>query len=47
MRPASLVVDPGSKFKGNVTKLMNSHNVNIQRSQVGNHRAQAFVERAN
>ena len=32
---------------GRVTSLMNKHNVIIQRSEAGNHRAQAFVERAN
>ena len=32
---------------GEVTKLMEKHNVTIQRSEAGNHRAQAFVERAN
>ena len=32
---------------GYVTKLMERHNVKIQRSEAGNHRAQAFVERAN
>ena len=32
---------------GRVTSLMKRHNVIIQRSEAGNHRAQAFVERAN
>ena len=32
---------------GHVTKLMDQHNVKIQRSEAKNHRAQAFVERAN
>ena len=41
------MVDPGKEFMGEVTKLMNYHNVKIQRSEAGNHRAQAFVERAN
>ena len=45
--PKTLIVDPGREFMGDVTKLMNRHNVNIQRSEAGNHRAQAFVERAN
>ena len=45
--PKTLIVDPGKEFMGYVTKLMNSHNVKIQRSEAGNHRAQAFVERAN
>ena len=45
--PKTLIVGPGREFMGEVTKLMNYHNVNIQRSEAGNHRAQAFVERAN
>ena len=45
--PKTLIVDPGREFMGDVTKLMNIHNVTIQRSEAGNHRAQAFVERAN
>ena len=45
--PKTLMVDPGKEFMGNVTHLMNKHQVNIQRSEAGNHRAQAFVERAN
>ena len=45
--PKRLIVDPGKEFMGHLTKLMNSHNVKIQRSEAGNHRAQAFVERAN
>ena len=32
---------------GSVTKLMEQHGVSIQRGQAGNHRSQAFVERAN
>ena len=45
--PKTLIVDPGKEFMGDVTKLMEKHNVTIQRSEAGNHRAQAFVERAN
>ena len=45
--PQTLVVDPGSEFKGAVAKTMNSRGTTIQRSEAGNHRAQAFVERAN
>ena len=41
------MVDPGKEFMGEVSKLMNYHNVRIQRSEAGNHRAQAFVENAN
>ena len=42
-----LMVDSGREFMGNVTRLMNHHGVDIQRGQAGNHRSQAFVERAN
>ena len=45
--PQTLVVDPGSEFKGAVAKTMSSRGTTIQRSEAGNHRAQAFVERAN
>ena len=45
--PGVLVVDPGREFMGSVTKLMEQHRVSIQRSIAGNHRSQAFVERAN
>ena len=45
--PKTLMVDPGKEFMGEVSKLMNYHNVKIQRGEAGNHRAQAFVERAN
>ena len=45
--PGVLVVDSGREFMGSVTKLMEQHGVSIQRGQAGNHRSQAFVERAN
>ena len=45
--PKTLIVDPGKEFMGSVTRLMSRYNVKIQRSEAGNHRAQAFVERAN
>ena len=45
--PKRIMVDPGKEFMGYVTRLMERHNVKIQRSEAGNHRAQAFVERAN
>ena len=41
------MVDPGREFFGNVVTLMDKHKVKFQRSEAGNHRAQAFVERAN
>ena len=45
--PKTLMVDPGKEFMGEVSKLMNYHRVRIQRSEAGNHIAQAFVENAN
>ena len=42
--PHTLIVDPGKEFMGDVTKLMEKHNVRIQRSEAKNHRAQAVVE---
>ena len=45
--PVRIIIDPGKEFMGHVTSLMKRHNVVIQRSEAGNHRAQAFVERAN
>ena len=45
--PARIIIDPGKEFMGHVTSLMKRHNVIIERSEAGNLRAQAFVERAN
>ena len=45
--PGVLMVDSGREFMGNVSTLMEKHGVKIQRGQAGNHRSQAFVERAN
>ena len=45
--PGVLVVDSGREFMGSVSKLMEKHKVKMQRGQAGNHRSQAFVERAN
>ena len=45
--PVRIIIDPGKEFMGHVTSLMKRHSVIIQRSEAGNHRAQAFVERAN
>ena len=41
--PHTLIIDPGTEFMGDVTKIMKKHNGTIQRSEAGNHRAQAFV----
>ena len=45
--PKVIKVDPGKEFMGKVNELMQNHNVTIQRGEVGNHRAQAIVERFN
>ena len=45
--PERMIVDPGREFMGDVTVILKRHNVVVQRSEAGNHRAQAFVERAN
>ena len=45
--PQELIVDPGTEFKGSVTKLFEKNGTLIKRSEAGNHRAQAFVESAN
>ena len=45
--PNRIIVDPGKEFMGHVMRLMERKGVKIQRSEAGNHRAQAFVERAN
>ena len=45
--PDSVIVDPGREFMGSVTKIMKQRDVTIQRGLAGNHRSQAFVERAN
>ena len=45
--PRIPIVDPGTEFKGEVTKLMKDHDVHIQQSEAKTHRAQALVERAN
>ena len=44
--PKTLMVDQGTEFKVAVTRLMEDHDVHIQRGDPKNHRAQAFVERA-
>ena len=41
------MANPGKEFMGRVSALMKKHNVAIQRSEAGNHRAQTFVERSN
>ena len=45
--PEILMVDPAKEFFGNVITLMTKHKVKFHRSEAGNRRTQAFVERAN
>jgi len=42
-----MMVDPGTEFMGELTKVLNKKDIKIQRSEAGNHRAQSLVERAN
>ena len=41
------MVDPGKEIFSKCDYFMTKHKVKFQRSEAGNHRAQAFVERAN
>ena len=45
--PETIIIDPGTEFMGEVTRVMKNNNIKIQRSEANNHRAQALVERAN
>ncbi|KXJ06312.1 uncharacterized protein LOC110234463 [Exaiptasia diaphana] len=45
--PNTVIVDPGTEFMGDVTKLMKKKGVRIQRSEAKNHKAQSVIERAN
>ena len=45
--PKTLIIDEGSEFRGDTTKLMDKHNVIIQRSDPSQHRSQGIVERFN
>ena len=42
-----MIVDDGKKFYGDVTKLMEKHDVIIQRGDPSQHRSQGIVERFN
>ena len=42
--PKALIVDDGKEFYGDVTKLMEKHDVMIQRGDPGQHRSQGIVE---
>ena len=45
--PKTLICDDGKEFYGDVTKLMNEHDVIIQRGDPSQHRSQGIVERFN
>ena len=45
--PKTLIVDDGKEFYGDTTKLMEKHDVIIQRGDPSQHRSQGIVERFN
>ena len=45
--PKTLIIDKGSEFRGDTTKLMDKHDVIIQRSDPSQHRSQGIMERFN
>ena len=45
--PKTLIIDEGSEFRGDTTKLMDKHDVIIQRSDPSQHRSQGIMERVN
>ena len=45
--PKTLIVDDGKEFYGDTTKLMEKHDVMIQRGDPSHHRSQGIVERFN
>ena len=45
--PTTLIVDDGKEFYGDVTKLMEKHDVMIQRGDPSQHHSQGIVERFN
>ena len=45
--PKTLIVDDGKEFYGDATKLMEKHDVMIQRGDPSQHRSQGIVERFN
>ena len=45
--PKTLIVDDGKEFCGDTTKLMEKHDVIIQRGDPSQHRSQGIVERFN
>ena len=45
--PKTLIIDDGKEFYGDVTKLMEKHDVMVQRGDPSQHRLQGIVERFN
>ena len=45
--PKTLIIDDGKEFYGNTTKLMEKHDVIIQRGDPNQHQSQGIVERFN
>ena len=45
--PKTLIVDDGKEFYGDTTKLIEKHDVTIQRGDPSQHRSQGIVERFN
>ena len=45
--PKTLIIDDGKEFYGDVTKLMEKHDVMIQRGDPSQHRSQGIMERFN
>ena len=45
--PKTLIVDDGKAFYGETTKLMEKHDVIVQRGDPSQHRSQGIVERFN
>ena len=45
--PKTLIIDDGKEFYGDTTKLMENHDVIIQRGDLSQHRSQGIVERFN
>ena len=45
--PKTLIIDDGKEFYGDMTKLMEKHDVIIQRGDSSQHRSQGIVERFN
>ena len=45
--PNTIMVDSGTEFMGELTKVVKGRSIKIQRGEAGNHKSQSLVERAN